>query len=118
MLKERIRELCKEKGVKATQVESDLGLAQGYISKLDKSSPSLTNVKALADYFGVSLEYIANGENAEKYYLNDETTKIAQKVFDDPNLRLLFDAAQNVKPENIRLAAEMLLRLKETNPNG
>lgn len=117
-MKDRIKELCKQKGVRASQVETELNLSKGYISKLDKSNPNLSKLKLLADYFGVTVEYLANGKEGERYYLNDETAAMAQKVFDDPNLRLLFDAAQNTKPENIRLAAEMLLRLKDTNPNG
>lgn len=52
------------------------------------------------------------------YYLDPEAAEIAQRVFDDPDLRILFHAAQDVSPENIRLAAEMLRRMKETNPDG
>lgn len=52
------------------------------------------------------------------YYLDPEAAEIAQRVFDDPDLRILFHAAQDVSPENIRLAAEMLKRMKETNPDG
>ena len=47
------------------------------------------------------------------YYLNHETAEIAQKVFDDPNYRILFDAAQDAKPEDLLMAAEMLRRFKE-----
>ena len=52
------------------------------------------------------------------YYIDPEAAEIAQRVFDDPDLRILFHAAQDVSPENIRLAAEMLRRMKETNPDG
>lgn len=54
----------------------------------------------------------------ESYYKDPETARIAQKIFDDPSLRVLFDAADDVSPENILLAAEMLKRMKETNPDG
>ena len=47
------------------------------------------------------------------YYTNEETAKVAQKVFDDPNYRILFDAASDAKPEDILMAAEMLRRFKE-----
>lgn len=52
------------------------------------------------------------------YYVNPETSQIAQKIFDNPDLRILFDAARDAKPENLQLAAEMLRRFKETNPDG
>ena len=52
------------------------------------------------------------------YSTDPETARIAQEVFDDPNLRMLFHAARDAKPEDIKLAADMLKRFKETNPDG
>lgn len=52
------------------------------------------------------------------HYLNPETAKVAQELFDDPNLRVLFDAAKNSRPEDLRMAADLLKRLKATNPDG
>lgn len=54
----------------------------------------------------------------QEYYHNDETAKEAQKAFDDPNLRVLFDAASGAKPEDIQMAADLLRRLKGTNIDG
>ena len=48
----------------------------------------------------------------DEYYLNKETAEIAQELFNNPDLRVLFDAARDAKPENLRLAAEMLRRFK------
>lgn len=52
------------------------------------------------------------------YYTDPETAQIAQEVFDDPDLRMLFSAARDAKPADIKLAADMLRRFKETNPDG
>lgn len=52
------------------------------------------------------------------YYTDPETARIAQEVFDNPDLRMLFSAARDAKPEDIKLAADMLKRFKETNPDG
>lgn len=52
------------------------------------------------------------------YYTDPETARIAQEVFDNPDLRMLFSAARDAKPEDIKLAADMLRRFKETNPDG
>lgn len=54
-------------------------------------------------------------EEEETYYTNKETAKIAQKIYEDPDLRVLFDAAQDVKPEAIQQAANMLKLFKNTN---
>jgi hypothetical protein len=33
-------------------------------------------------------------------------------------MRILFDAAKDSKPEDLRRAADLLMRFKETNPDG
>ena len=37
-------------------MEEDLGFAQGYVYKLDKSSPSVDNAKKIADYIGTTVD--------------------------------------------------------------
>lgn len=108
--------LMEEKGVTATDVCKALGYKQNTFSDWinAKTYPRIDRIEELADYFGVSKSALVE----EGYYLNPETAKVAQEVFDDPELRILFDAARDSKPENIRLAAEMLKRFKETNPDG
>lgn len=66
-LKDKLRELCKEKGVSFRKVESDLGFGAGYLSKLDKSSPKSENLKLLSDYFGISYDALAELIPKRKY---------------------------------------------------
>lgn len=118
-MRERIKELCVHKGTTFGRVEKDLGFAKGYLSKLDNTTPSGGKLHAMAEYFGVTVEYLLRGEvSPGKYYMSDQAAQIAQEVFDNPDLRLLLDAAKDVRPENIRLAAEMLRRFKVTNPDA
>lgn len=66
-LKERVKELCDENNVKSYQLEEYCGFAKGYLSKLDH--PNVDKVNAIAEYFGVSLDYLVNGkeDRLEKY---------------------------------------------------
>ncbi len=82
--------------------------------------PRMGNVELLAKYFGIEKSDLLEekAKDGQGYYINPETADIAQQVFRDPDLRLLFEAARDVKPENIRLAAEMLRRFKQSNPDG
>ena len=82
-----------------------------------KAIPAVTILHKVAEYFGVRLEDIVN-EREEQYYINPETAKIAQKIYEDSHYRILFDAAENSRPEDLLMAADMLNRFKETNPNG
>lgn len=125
MLREKVKELCKRKGVSLSRVERECGFAKGYLSKLEGSTPnaktSIPNAKklqVLADYFGVSLDYLLSNTEQEHYYLDPETAKIAQQLFENADLRILFDAAKNSKPEDLRIAAELLTRLKGANADA
>lgn len=84
-----------------------------------KKLPRMDKIQALADYFRIEKsDLLEDKPNKEKYYLNPETAKIAQQIYDDPDLKALFDAADDSDPQNLKLAAEMLKRMKETNPGG
>ena len=117
---EVFEKLLKEKGMRVSDFCKATGISAGTMSdwKSGRYALKAEKLKIVADFFGVSVEYIMTGQQPEQYYLNPETAAIAQQVYDNPDLRMLFDAAQDVDPENIRLAAEMLSRFKETNPNG
>ena len=80
-----------------------------------KAIPSVTVLQKVAKYFHVRLEDLVDENN---YYLNDETAELAQKLYEDENLRMLFDASRDSKPEDIQMVADMLRRFKETNRDG
>ena len=67
--------------------------------------------------YPVKSEIIEEQENKE-YYINKETAEVAQSLFDNADMRLLFDAAKDSKPEDLKMAADLLKRLKATNPEG
>lgn len=112
--------LCNSRKVKPVDVSRATGISTATLTSWKKGvyTPKAEKLQLIADYFGVSLEYLTTGQQPEQYYLNPETAAIAQAVYDDPDLRVLFDAARDADPKNIQLAAEMLRRFKETNQDG
>ena len=38
---------------------------------------------------------------------------MAQELYDNPGMRILFDAAKNVSAEDLKLAAEIVARMKK-----
>lgn len=64
---DRIKTLCKQKGVTITGTEKELGFARGSLCKVDTNKPSMERVNKLADYFNVSVDYLMTGkEEPEK----------------------------------------------------
>lgn len=111
---ERYCRIRDERGMKDSVIAKQTGITKSTFSdwKNGRSVPKREKLAKIAECLGVSLDYLVTGEEPE-YYLDPDTAKEAQAVFDDPNLRMLFDAAKDSRPENIRLAAEMLQRFKE-----
>ena len=81
----------------------------------------MTNIyilKRLAKYYNVSLDYLMGRDNTEiddngqVYYINEETAEMADKIFHNKELRLLFDAARDAQPEDLEAVHHMLLALK------
>lgn len=87
-----------------------------------KKMPRVDKLKSLSNYFRINLTDLTDEDveesQQEKYYLDPETARRAQKLFDDPYIHALLDAAEDSKPENITMVAELLNRLKGTNPDG
>ena len=112
---DRIKMLCKQKGVTVTGTDKELGFARGSLCKVETNKPSMEKVQKLADYFGVSVGYLTTGEDNEDkgYYINPETAELAQTLFENKDLRVLFDAAKDATPEDLQTTYNMLMALKK-----
>lgn len=64
-LRDKIKELCKEKQISMNTLETTLGFGKGYISKLGKSTPNASKIQQIADYFGVTIDYLMTGQDSE-----------------------------------------------------
>lgn len=85
----------------------------------DVSSPHNTQkVKIVSKALTKYASDTDNDADKDTYYINKETAEVAQSLFDNEDMRLLFDAAKDSKPEDLKMAADLLKRLKATNPEG
>lgn len=127
-VKDIIRNRRLEMRLTMKQVADTVGVSEGTVSRWE--SGHIENMKrdkiaALSKLLdldpriimGWDEEGVGNFQHPT-YYTNPETAKVAQEIFDDPDLHALFDAARNSKPENLKAAAAMLKALKGTNPDG
>ena len=112
---ERIKSICKERKIPISRLEKDLNFGNAYIAGLKKGTVPDDRLRLISKYLDVSVEYLMTGkekEGGERYYLNDETSEIAQEIFENKELRLLFDAAKDAQPEDLQTVHQMLLALK------
>lgn len=103
------------KKCKDADVAKATGITKSTFSdwKSGRSKPKGEKLRKIADYFGVSVEYLTNGEDSsETYYINEDTAKVAQKIFENKDLRMLFDAVEDADPEDLLALHGMALALK------
>lgn len=109
---EIIRELCRKSNITIQHLEQTLGFSNASIAKAN-SNMKAEKLKAIADYFGVSMEYLMTGQEPEPetgYYLDPEAAELAEFAHKNPEYKVLFDASRNVKPEDINFVLEMIKR--------
>ena len=62
---EIIRDLCKLKGTSIARLEKELGLGNGTIASSKSNYMRSDRLKAVADYFHVSMEYLMTGSDPD-----------------------------------------------------
>lgn len=120
---EYFAKVCASKGLKASDVSRATGIRSGVFSdwKAGRYTPKADKMKLIADFLGIPVEPLLTGVQTNEqpgYYIDNETAAVAQEIFDKPGMRILFDAARDSRPEDLQMAADLLKRLKESNPDG
>lgn len=79
-------------------------------------APRMDKVDAMCDLFKCKrsdlIEDKDSDHTVDEYYIDNETAKAAQEIFENKELRLLFDTARDAAPEDIQTVHSMLLALK------
>ena len=126
---ERYCKLRDERGMKDADVAKATGIGKSTFSdfKSGRSVPKMDKLQKIADLFDVSVAVFLKDDieaqvhkniQSYLYYRNSDTAAVAQDIFEDSDLRALFDAAKDSRPQDLQMAAELLRRLKETNRDG
>lgn len=104
-----IRDLCAKNKTSIKALEKELGFSNGSLAKA--STIKNDRLQKIADYFNVTVDYLMTGEEPKGYYLNEETAKLAQEMFEDSDMRSLFDMKRNMPPERFKAHMEFMKNL-------
>ncbi len=127
-LLEKIQELCREKGTNLSKLEIELGFGKGTLYKWGKSSPNTDKLLRVADYFGVSLDYLigktdirqtANESNWKPTLTEKDERDIQKKLnsmlhdLDNSDDTLMYDGEpmDDLTKELVRDSLEHIIRL-------
>lgn len=107
MIYERIKELCKERGITISKLENDLELGRSSVRKFDLHDPGVGKMNLIAGYLGVSIDALLG----QDYYAENGTARLAQQMYDDPDMRALFHMKRNMDPERFEMHKKMMTDL-------
>lgn len=111
---ERLKNLCKLKGITIKQMEQEVGVSQNATFKWKTSSPTLKTAKKLAEYFGVSQDYILFGELGKEYehYTDPETAELIEVIKTSPELKAIFRVTRTMPKERLDAIYNLIKDLK------
>lgn len=133
---ERLRNLRQGKHLSQVTLAEKVGISGQVISQYERgvTRPDYETLLSIADYFNVSTDYLLGNtdvtvrfvnedelsvlESANenpRHYINDDTLKMAQELHDNRDLRLMFDSARNLSPEDLKFAVDFLKRIEKMN---
>lgn len=111
--------LLDESGKKAIDVSRATSIPSSTFTdwKKGRSTPKQDKLQKIADYFGVSIEYLMTGEeptidtSAQGYYIDEETAKTAQEIYN--NDKILFDVYKTADKDKLIAYAKKLSELRK-----
>lgn len=109
-----VKNLCKQKGITIYELEEACGFSKTYIYNWKRNTPSVDRVKIVADYFGVSIEYLL-GENVEAPHSRTKEEALEYAFRGRPDMKALFSVAENATAEDIEKAIEIIKVLRGKN---
>jgi len=108
----RIRELREARGIEQKEFAIDLGISQPTVSAWEngKKTPSANNWNKIADYFGVSVDYVMGRE------MNDEEQELIEyleELRSRPEKRMLFSLTKGATKADVEKIVKIIETLKE-----
>ena len=79
MIFQTIETLCKERGISIARLERETNLGNATVRGWETGIPRVDKLKVVADYFGVTIDYLVNGGVTKKTYIPKRTTRHKNK---------------------------------------
>lgn len=113
------KHIRKKSGLTQQQLANKLGISRSAVGMYEKGErePNFETLELIADTFNVDMNYLLGEKPStevmpDTYYFNPKTSKIAQEIYDNKELSLLFDVARDADPEDLQTVHSMLMALK------
>lgn len=115
---ENIKTFRELRNMSQYELSQILGVSDKTVSswEINRTEPKMGMIEKICKALDCKkIDIIGNDEteNQVSYYINSETREIAQKIYENKDLSLLFDAARDAEPEDLQTVHTMLMALKK-----
>lgn len=115
----KLNEIKDSKGYTFKEISEMTGIPHSTISKIFggfNNNPSIEAVQKIANALECGIDDFIEYEVQPKspYYIDRQTGKIAQDIYENPDLRILFDASKDLSPEDIQAVILIAQKIKST----
>lgn len=125
ILQHRLKKLREESDYTQLQLSGMLNIGNVSLSQYENGTrtPDIDTIVKIAEFYDVTTDYLlgrtndpqGNIETEEEtpYYINDDAREMAQEIYENPELRILFDASRNLETDDIKAVVDIVRRLKK-----
>lgn len=78
---ERVKDICRDRKIPISKLEKDLGFSNGYVGQLRRGVFPDDRLGKIADYLGVTVDYLMNGEKPSNKAKDERDIKQALEDF-------------------------------------
>ena len=115
-------DLCDCKGITPYRMCKDVGIQPSVISDLKmerKNSLSAKTLQKIAEYFGVTVDYLLGKEVNDKLAAaeDNELAEILEDIRRNPDLRAMFSLTKNATPEQVRQYIDVIKAIRGEGKN-
>jgi len=100
---ELVLKICKERGIPISKLERDCGFSNGYVKKLKEGKFPSDRLQKIADYLNIDIATLLGLDRQisfeKTYYFNEETAKLAQRMFEDKDMQSLYNIKTKMDPK-------------------
>ncbi|MCT3189262.1 helix-turn-helix domain-containing protein [Limosilactobacillus reuteri] len=114
VLYDRIKELADKQNLSIRRLEEKLGFGNGVINRWRKTTPGVDKIEAVANFFGVTTDYLLGRTDTPQFTRKDErdVQKILEEMTQGLNnkneLAFLKNGGQEIDPEDAELLSASL----------
>lgn len=112
-----VERVMRQKGLRIVDIQRGTDIPYSTLTdwKAGRYTPKADKLQKIADFLGVSVEYLNTGKHPERtsdsgksYHFSDETAALAQEMLDDPKYKILMSSSRKLNTEDLTAVQTMI----------